>query len=244
MTLLAALKGKNGFVLAADSRGTFGDPRSVTAQNDNMQKAHILSPNVAALTAGSGELGALVIDLVKKKLAAGKIDGVTAVLETLRQTARENYQQWFSSIPPVQSPSLVMTGQAVARPDLSFTVPGYELDGTPRLFTLVSQLDFPPMLHDYGYSLQGVAQYALYLLNRLYEPDRTVAELASLAVYVITETASQDGKVGGPVNVITIESSGKGCQLMTQAQVQQIQETNHLRAKALRDSFYNRGKAS
>jgi len=57
------------------------------------------APNVAALTAGSGELGALVIDLVKKKLAAGKIDGVTAVLETLRQTARENYQQWLVPSP-------------------------------------------------------------------------------------------------------------------------------------------------
>jgi len=244
MTLLVALKGKDGFVLAADSRGTFGDPRGVTAQNDNMQKAHILTPSVAVLAAGSGELGSLVIDLVKKKLTAGKIDGVTAVLETLRETARENYQQWFRSIPPVQSPALVLTGQAPARPDLLFTVAGYEPDGTPRLFTVVSQLDFPPMLHDYGYALQGVAQYALYLLNRLYEPDRTVEELASLAVYVITETASQDGKVGGPVNVITIVPSSKGCQLMTPAQVQKIQETNLLRAKALRDSFYNRGKAA
>lgn len=244
MTLLAALKGKDGFVLAADSRGTFGDPRGVTAQNDNMQKAHILTPKVAALTAGSGELGSLVIDSVKKKLTAQKTEGVTAVLETLRATARENYHQWFSSIPPVQAPALVMTGQAPARPDLLFTIAGYELDGTPRLYTLVSQLDFPPMLHDYGYALQGVAQYALYLLNRLYESDRTVEELAALAVYVITETASQDGKVGGPVNVITIVPNAQGCQLMTQAQVQKIQETNHLRAKALRDSFYNRGKTS
>ena len=100
------------------------------------------------------------------------------------------------------------------------------------------------MLHDYGYALQGVAQYALYLLNRLYESDRTVEELASLAVYVITETASQDGKVGGPVSVITIVPGSKGCQLMTQTAVQKIQENNILRAKALRDSFYNRGNAS
>lgn len=244
MTLLAALKGKDGFVLAADSRGTFGDPRGVTAQNDNMQKAHILATNVAALAAGSGELGSLVIDLVKKKLTERKIEGVTRVLETLRETARESYKQWFSSIPPVQAPALVMTGQAPARPDLSFTVAGYEPDGTPRLYTLVSQLDFPPMFHDYGYALQGVAQYALYLLNRLYEADRTVEELAPLAVYVITETASQDGKVGGPVNVITIVPGSKGCQLMTQAEVKKIQDLNQSRAKALRDSFYNRGKIS
>lgn len=241
MTLLAALRGKDGFVLAADSRGTFGDPRGVTAQNDNQQKAHILSPHVAVLVAGSGELGTLVIDLVKQKLAVSKIDGATPVMETLRETARENFQQWFRSIPPVQAPALVMSGQAPVRPDLAFMVAGFELDGTPRLYTLISQLDFPPMLHDYGFALLGVAQYALYLLNRLYEPDRTVEELASLAVYVITETASQDGKVGGPVNAITIVPGPGGCQLMSPDAVLEIQAENQLRAKSLRDSFYNRG---
>lgn len=240
MTLLATLKGKDGFVLAADSRGTFGDPRGVTAQNDNMKKAHILTSHVATLAAGSGELGSLVIDLTKRRLIDEKITGVTAVLEALRKTACENYQKWFPSIPPVQSPALVMAGQAPSRPDLQLTVAGYETDGTPRLFTLVSQLGFPPMLHDYGYALQGVTQYALYLLNRLYEPDRTVEELASLAVYVITETASQDGKVGGPVNVITIVPGSSGCQLMTPEQVKKIEETNKLRANSLRESFYNR----
>lgn len=37
MTLLAALKGVDGLVLAADSRGTFGAPRETTAQNDAQQ---------------------------------------------------------------------------------------------------------------------------------------------------------------------------------------------------------------
>lgn len=53
MTLLVALKGQDGLVLAADSRGTFGDPRGVTAQNDTQQKAHVLSRHFAVLTAGS-----------------------------------------------------------------------------------------------------------------------------------------------------------------------------------------------
>ena len=147
MTLLVALKGRDGFVLAADSRGTFGDPRGVTAQNDTQQKAHILSPHVAVLAAGSGELGVLVIDLVRQKLVAKKTDGVTPVLNVLRDTARESYNQWFPSVPPVQAPALVMSGQAPARPDLAFLVGGYELDGTAKLFSLISQVDFPPMLH-------------------------------------------------------------------------------------------------
>ena len=70
MTLLVALKGKDGLALAADSRGTFGDPRGVTAQNDSQEKAHILAPHVAALLAGSGEVGVLIVREVAHKLAA------------------------------------------------------------------------------------------------------------------------------------------------------------------------------
>jgi 20S proteasome alpha/beta subunit len=240
VTLLVALKGKDGLVLAADSRGTFGDPRGVTAQNDNQKKAHILSPHVAVLTAGSGEVGALIIDMVRNKVAEQKIDGASQVPEVLRNIVREQYNNWFPTVPPIQPITLLQTGQVAMRPDLAFLIGGYELDSTPRLFGLGSIFDFSPMLHDYGFAVQGVAQYALYLLNRLYEADRTVQELTSLAVYVITETASQDGKVGGPVSVITIEPGTKGCQVMEPSVVRQVQEANNSRSKALRDSFYKR----
>ena len=69
MTLLVTLKGKDGLVLAADSRGTFGDPRGVTAQNDAQQKAHILAPHVAVLSAGSGEVGAFTS---RRRIADGE----------------------------------------------------------------------------------------------------------------------------------------------------------------------------
>jgi 20S proteasome alpha/beta subunit len=244
MTLLVALKGKDGLVLAADSRGTFGDPRGVTAQNDNQKKAHILSPHVAVLTAGSGEIGALIIDMVRQKVAEQKTDGASQVLEVLRATVRKQYNDWFPTVPPIQPITLLQTGQIPMRPELAFLIAGYELDGTPRLFGLGSLFDFSPMMHDYGFAVQGVVQYALYLLNRLYEAGRTIQELTSLAVYVITETASQDGKVGGPVSVITIGPAPKGCQVMAPSEVQQVQEANISRSKALRDSFYKREVAS
>ena len=240
MTLLVALKGKDGLVLAADSRGTFGDPRGITAQNDNMKKAQILSPHVAVLTAGSGEVGALVISVVAQKVAEHNTDGVSPVLDILRSTVREQYNNWFPTVPAIQPMALLQAGQVPVRPDLAFLVAGYEPDNTPRIFGLGSFFDFSPMLHDYGFAVQGVAQYALYLLNRLYEADRTVQELTSLAVYVITETASQDGKVGGPVSLITIEPGPKGCQIMPPDKVLQVQEANISRSKALRDSFYKR----
>ena len=56
MTLLVALQGQDGLVLAADSRVTFGYPSATTAQNDSMQKAHILARHVAVLAAGANEV--------------------------------------------------------------------------------------------------------------------------------------------------------------------------------------------
>jgi 20S proteasome alpha/beta subunit len=61
MTLLVALRGSDGIVAATDSRGTFGDPRGVTAQNDSQKKLYTSSKYTGILTAGAGELGAAVM---------------------------------------------------------------------------------------------------------------------------------------------------------------------------------------
>jgi 20S proteasome alpha/beta subunit len=124
-------------------------------------------------------------------------------------------------------------------------VVGYDRDAesnwsVPKLYQLASQLDFAPMLSDYGFAVAGVAQYALYLLNRLYEPGRSVEEMTALAIYVITETASQDGKVGGPVSVVTVKPEA-GCEALAETAVHEIVTSNEARSTALRDSFYRRG---
>jgi hypothetical protein len=103
----------DGLVLAADSRGTFGDPSATTAQNDSMQKAHILSPRVAALTAGAGEVASLILEATNN---IGAMDGVTPVMEHLRQTARSKYDEWFPTVAAIQPPALLMTGQATLTP--------------------------------------------------------------------------------------------------------------------------------
>jgi 20S proteasome alpha/beta subunit len=243
VTLLVALTGRDGLVLAADSRGTFGDPSQTTAQNDSMQKAHVLSKHVAALFAGTGEVGALLAEEAKTAVGGSSMDGVTGVMESLRVTCRQKYNEWFEAVPAMQPPALLMTGQVPSRPGLNIIVGGYELDGEeigePRLYRLFSYQDFSPMLSDYGWMVDGIVQYALYLLNRLYEPDRTVQELTALAIYAITETASQDGKVGGPVKVVTIKPK-EGCTALEDSAVSEIMSGNEKRSRALRDSFYER----
>ncbi|HSW00839.1 MAG TPA: hypothetical protein VLI39_11745 [Sedimentisphaerales bacterium] len=247
MTLLLALKGENGMVLAADSRGTFGDPRGVTAQNDSMCKTFILASHVAAIEAGSSELGATVLKQTQNAIAAQPgMDGIETIVPILHQTARKLYDTWFPSLPQTAMPS-PQTGGVIGRPDLIFIIGGYERDQSgnfsrPVIYQLNSALNFAPMIHDYGFAVAGVATYALYLLNRLYQADRKAQEeLAPLAVYAISETASQDGKVGGPIRVVIVSPTGS--KELSVSEVDEIVKRNATKTTALRNNFYE-GRAT
>jgi predicted proteasome-type protease len=236
MTLLVALRGRDGIVVASDSRGTFGDPRGVTAQNDAQKKLYRASKYAAILTAGSGELGATI--MAEALTLIQENDGISVVLEKTRNLVKERYANWFRGFSIQINPS---QPNSPVRPDLTLMVAGYDIiTGSPpdqKIFQLVSMLDFAPMLHNYGFALAGVAQYGLYLLNRLYQPDSTIDQLKALAAYVITETASQDGKVGGPVQMATITPTD-GCRELGAPVILQIVATNEQKNTVLKDSFF------
>jgi 20S proteasome alpha/beta subunit len=241
MTLILCLKGKDGMVLASDSRGTFGDPRQVTAQNDNQKKVYPLSKFSGMLIAGSGEFGAMVFSEVHQQMQQKQDAGVTEVMEVVRNTLKSKFDEWFS---PKRFQLQPMQGvPAPSRPELVVIIGGYDVvNGEPkisRIFTLVSALDFAPMLHDYGFALQGVGQYALYLLNRFYKPDASVGNLVALGAYTIAETASQDGKVGGPIQIMTI--TAQGAKELSASEVKMVADENEKRREALRGSFYGTG---
>jgi 20S proteasome alpha/beta subunit len=241
MTLLVALRGTDGIALASDSRGTFGDLRGVTAQNDTMIKAHIIASQAAVLHAGAGEVGSLLLQEFAQANPPASLPGATDAMNKLREFARGKYQEWFPSLQAIPPPALVQAGQVAGRPDLVYIVAGHDAGGdgelSPQIYQLASTNDFAPALHNYGFAVAGIAQYALYLLNRLYEADRTVAELLPLAAYVITETASQDGKVGGPVQMIRVMRDADAA-ILTADDVKTILSQNETRSQILRSSFF------
>jgi 20S proteasome alpha/beta subunit len=225
-------------VLASDSRGTFGDPRGVTAQNDNMQKVYRISKYVGVLLAGSGELGAMLIGEISNDVKKESIEGVTRVMEVTRGILKKRYDEFFPKFLVQPIPGVA----ASVRPGLVAIVGGYDLDGNgkpaiQKIYSLNSLLDFAPMLHDYGFCLEGVAQYALYLLNRLYASESAVKNLLPLAAYVITETASQDGKVGGRVQMLKITPE-EGCKILAAEEINSIIESNSVRSENLKVSFF------
>jgi len=220
LTLVVCLKGKDGMVLASDSRGTFGDPRATTAQNDNMKKVYAVSKYVSVLLAGSGELGSMVINEIHKKLEQEKKEGITPLMELIREILIRKYDEWFKGfqIIPVQG------SVAPVRPTLVVIIGGYDIDngGKPivqRIYSLNCHNNFAPFL------------------NRLYSPDSTVKNLLPLASYVITETASQDGKVGGPVQMMKILPDA-GCMTLDSEEINKIVESNVNRSKNLKVSFF------
>jgi 20S proteasome alpha/beta subunit len=231
MSLLLCLLGTDGLVLASDSRGTFGDPRGVTAQNDLIQKLYLANERVGILVAGAGDLGSTVVSGFLALPDTPSL-GITELTTALHRYAREQFGLWFErfAINPAGGDS------RPARPDLNFIVAGFESNlREAKIYRLSSSLDFAPMLHNYGFGIDGVAQYGLYLLNRLYDPQAVTENLQYLAAYVITETASQDGKVGGAVQIAIIGTGGT--QLLSSDSIEGILAANRERSRVLKRSF-------
>ena len=127
------------------------------------------------------------------------------------------------------------------RPGLVMILAGYrtidDKPAQPMLYSLISQLGFVPSLSNYGFAIIGVPQYAIYLLNRLYSKDMSLRSAVELAAYCISETATQDGKVGGTIQIaeITPKNGFKG---YTKEEVENITEENKKQSQSLRGLFF------
>jgi hypothetical protein len=200
-----------------------------------MKKVYKVTDHVGILFAGSGEIGAIIIQEIEKQLNSPGSDGVTPVMERVRTILINKYNEWF----PGFSMRPVPNSPIPSRPDLAVLIGGYEVVngvvGEPKIYSLNSGINFAPNLHDYGFALTGVGQYALYLLNRIYSPTMTIEQLLSLGAYVVTETASQDGKVGGPVRALKI--TPLGCNELEQTQIDEVVTQNINKSNGLKELF-------
>jgi len=230
MSLIVALQGKDGLVLAADSRGTIGDPRGLTAINDDQVKLFQLSKFCGTGISGASEFAAKVIDELKRQRQGSKTQFADEIAEETRQLVRRLYDDWFEKF------------KLDDRPSMTFTVVGYQKDGTtmrPRTYLLVSRSDFAPHLFPTGNCLAGIPQYAVYLMHRFYDPAMTVTSLARLAAYLISETATQDPKVGGQIRVATI-TKNEGYKELLAAEIKEITQKNAAQNEKLKRSFLGR----
>lgn len=228
--------GGHGLVFAADSRGTIGDPRALTAINDTQTKLFKLSKWCGIGISGASELAITLIDGLQSRLQEEGSSCSDDIARVTQEYVKKQFTEWFG-IRTWVSPQ----AQRDQRPTIVFTLAGYNGGENPpqalRIWLLSSQLDFAPQLCPSGYMLIGIPQYATYLLHRLYDKRMNIEQLSALAAYLITETATQDPKVGGPVHIAQIAEES-GYEELTSDAVAAIIEKNEQQNEKLRRFFY------
>ncbi len=236
MTLTVALAVKDGMVFATDSRGTIGDPRGLTAQNDTIKKQYVLAKHTILQMSGANETGAMLIEEIQKWCNEQEHPTTTQIMYQTRKILVKRYDEWFPGMPPQP----IQGVHALPRPQLNITIGGYDIEGKTspiqRIYLLPSSMNFPPQLFNTNMCLTGIPQYAVYLLHRLFTPTMPLSSAIHLAAYVITETATQDGKVGGPLQIIQLDVE-EGAKELNTEEIDNIIEDNKEIGTKLRELF-------
>src|SRR5947209_7285076 len=188
-----------------------------------------LSKYCGLAIAGALEAAAKIIDELSGVLKRRSIQFTDEILEETRRLARTRYDDWFAKFSVQERPALalMLVGYHSPTPD----------NFIPRTYFLASQTDFAQQLFPNGIGLGGVPQYAIYLMNRLYQPEMTVDNTARLAAYLIVETATQGPKVGGPIRIATIKPQ-EGYQELDRDTVDEIISRNNEQNKKLKQFFF------
>ena len=153
------------------------------------------------------------------------------VLSKTREHMRKLYHEWFRDFPIDK------------RPLMMFMIAGYPSDRSKetkgKIYLLNSHLDYAPMLFAKGICMMGIPQYATYLANRYYDPNMRRESAAALGEFLISETATQDPKVGGPINIAAI-CPKEGYRELSRDEIARIHERNEQQGSKLKESFFRR----
>ena len=233
MTLIVALKSEGSIILASDSRGTVGDPRGLTAISDEHTKLSSLGPCGIGL-AGAAELGRSLLDELAKESFARSLEA-DKVVDRIRSRSARLFSDWFGQIQPANRPAvhMVIAGYRGNRSD----------DPEQLVYILDSQSNFAPQLFGDNACMIGVPQYAVYLANRYYTVGCSRQRAIALAHYLISETASQDPKVGGPIQMLEIKPI-TGYEPISSEDIDAVAEDNRLLNTRLREFFVSDGRES
>jgi len=218
MTLVIALKAKNGMVMASDSKAS-----AEITSNDTVQKVFQLSPYSAIGIAGDGGLAMYFLDQIRNRLNYGT--GIVDLAEQIRQNGKDKFNDFFEHLTPEK------------RPALKFILAGYTLENIPEIYTMSSADNFVPRKSVTGFDCIGVPYIAEYLLNRLYESEIKVESAEELCVLCIQETSCQSQGVGGPTRVFSF-SATEPIKELTSEDVNKLKTKTNQYQGAQKSKFY------
>lgn len=237
MTLGVGIETTGGIVLASDSRATVGDLRGLTTNNDTAIKIFTPMPMVAVALAGSADPGHALMQHIVAGLNPAVSD-IDAIAQSIQAIGKQYYAQSFGAPTWLMNPA----GMPVStpRPDVWYLLAGYTQAGQAKLINMTSAIpfNFTPGFTNTGFAAVGVAPLALYLLNRLYRRDLSLEIAKDLAAYCIEETASQDGKVGGPLRMAIVRRN-QATEIVGDEEIAELGRRVSTHREALRNSFLN-----
>gem|GEM_PF-3391212 len=200
MTLVLALAGTDGVVLAGDKRTAIEeeDRRLVT---DTSRKIFQVSDHVSVALCGRGDLGVYLVEKLVREAREREIDGISSLFEFAPQFLIAAYDQATHRI------------QSRSKPPVGFIFAGLDRDAwgiysQPRICSIYEWEGFQPLISTTGWDASGIVWIAEYLISRFHHRSMTVGQLAKLASLAISETASQDSRVGGEPLIAAITDSG------------------------------------
>ncbi len=217
MTLVVGLNGVESIVMAADSRGLIGGGSSdILSKDDTHDKLFQITNHCAIGVGGLEGLGAYLMEQLRRKSPRDDVESVgQALLKVLRAQFEDS-----SSIPL-----------------LSFLLTGYSGDES-KVYAMNSDCGFQPDLKLQGAGFVGVFTYALFLTHWLYKPRLRSADLVRLAAYLISETAREDPRVGGPIKMLEI--TARGTRKIEAAEIDRACVENDRHRETMGDLFFGK----
>ena len=148
---------------------------------------------------GVSEIGNALLDELQRQ-NIGSTGDFDKTIARIVEVSADCFNRWFGNIPPPQRPGVLLT---VAGHRMRSSVPPESM-----IYMLASQTNFAPQLFGHMPCMSGVPKYpqrAVYLAHSYYDPSISVERAKALAEYLISEIASQDPKVGGPIHIAEID---------------------------------------
>lgn len=234
MTLILSLEGRDGIVLASDSRAT-NDAGGLVMIDDSAKKLFRVSKSVGVLICGDGGIARYLVEQLTAKVRNDQ--DLQSILKPATEIFRSEYEKAFG--PYVR---VIPKDHVDRAPPIQFILAGYaSIKGAePKPITLFldSQTGFGPKQVSSGFGAIGVAQQASYFLTHFYDRGLPMTRLRFLAAYTIAETAALCPQVGGPIRLAEITLS-TGFRELSNGDMQSLQtEISDFRLK-MKGLFHN-----
>jgi len=197
MTLIVALKYKDGLVLASDSRVMYGE-----IKRDQARKLKPLTDNIGVAAAG----------------LLGAIDDVLKKAKEYCDSRQVSFDDVFSYLSDANLDWYKRNAEKIGREEGCPIFIVVSSDRIRRVF----ERGYSEEAYDYACEGSGRA-YGEYILRNNYKENLEEEEAKELAVYTILETSKMDPSVGEDIQMVVFPKEGK-CKTIAREDIENIKE--------------------